>query len=868
MTITQDLQNYFGGGAATRLGEAAGLAPQAAAHTLAAELPRQLGALAAHAGTPEGRAQVQEAVDNLPVFGPVTEVLDDPDGAGHLEQAGALLAPVLLGESAPTGEAGEVRLLHMVLPLLLSRLGQQEDMTQAFYGMGTAPLNLSGLSAAGAVAAVTGAQRKVGPVPGLDSVPGEPSLPGADLLAGVTPALTSVPDPLVEAAPSPTSAVSFTKAASPEPVPAHVSAPESVVPEPAVAGAAGALGTAGLLELIRAQFSGRAADQIGRAGGFSAGTSSRAVAGALPVVLNAVSGKGSSPSGAAELLRQGGGFDRLTTPEGGLNTALLGDSAEMARLEGQGRGLLGGLFGNFEAMTGRLGTALGGSGASAGRLLALLTPLVLALVARHAQARSLDAASLSTELIALGPQLPGLIPSGMGGLTALLGAATLAGGAAAGGTRPPEVIARAAPASGPTRVAAPTPPAPPASIAPPPASPVSEKRRAFPWWLIPLLLLLLLGGCWVVNRNNNAAQTGTGSATTSAAGSGIVVTSPASGTDLPAQAFTMSGTATAGQSLRIEDQGQEVGTATADASGNWSAELPAPTPGEHTYSVIGGEGVRSEFKVNVTGDGDTSGTGTTSDTGSAAAGTEAETVPADTASGSGTTTDTGAADATSPATAGNAGTDTTGVAGAAASAAAGTAETPEGAVAFGQPANGAEVSAAGLTLSGTGPAGQSYEVLEDGTSIGNVAVGADGTWTLAVPAATPGAKTYVLRGADGQEAASLPLTVTANAAATGAAAGATCTEALTVSLKDGETVSVPYRFGGVGSGEGYTVTVKRGERVIGTRTVTLGEGCAWSYTSNPGGRSGSESRVTYEVRPRGTAVSQAAEATLTLTVRN
>ncbi len=799
MNIMQDLQTYFGAGAA-RLGEAAGLDPQAAARTLGTGVPRQLAALAVHAAAPGGRAQVQEAVDNLPAFGSVSEVLDDPAGAGHLEQAGALLAPVLRGSAAPTGEGGEARVLHMALPLLLSRLGRGGDVAQALAGAEATPLDLTtGLTAVGGAAqAVT--------VPGLDT------------------------EPVQAAAPVPGPAVALAKDVG-DAAPAAPARP-GAAPAGAVA-AAGALGTAGLLEFLRAQFSGKAADQIGRAGGFSAGTSSRAVAGALPVVLNALSNKGATEAGTAELLRQGEGFGRLTTPDGGLNTALLGDSAEMARLEGQGRGLLGGLFGNFEAMTGRLGTALGGSGASAGRLLALLTPLVLALLARHAQARSLGAAGLSTELTALGPQLPGLIPPGMGGLTALLGAGALAGSAAAA-ARAPEVAARAAPVSPvPPVVSAPAGAAPvnPDPVRPAPTSPAPANRRAFPWWLIPLLLLLLLGGCWLVNRNN-VAQTGTGTATTGTAagsaaqGGGIVVTSPASGADLPAQAFTLSGTAPAGLSLRIEDQGQEVATATADASGNWSADLPAPTPGEHTYSVIGGEGVRSEFKVNVTGDGSAPGT---EGTGSAGGTGTPETTS--TSAGSGT---------------GAAGT---------------TAQT----AAFSQPVSGAQVAASGLSLSGTGPAGQSYEVLEDGTSIGNVTVGTDGTWTLAVPAAAPGSKTYVLRGADGQEVARLPLTVTGGVAAAG---GASCTEALTVSLKDGETVSAPYRFGGVGSGEGYTVTVKRGERVIGTRTVALGDGCAWSYTSNPGGRSGSRSQVTYEVRPRGAAASQPAEARLTLTVRN
>ena len=55
--------------------------------------------------------------------------------------------------------------------------------------------------------------------------------------------------------------------------------------------------------------------------------------------------------------------------------------------------------------------------------------------------------------------------------------------------------------------------------------------------------------------------------------------------------------------------------------------------------------------------------------------------------------------------------------------------------------------------------------------------------------------------------------------------------------------------------------------MIGTKKIPLGAGCTWSYSSNPGGRSGTVNDVTYEVRASGTAASAPADATLNLKVR-
>lgn len=793
------IQSYFSGEAVRQLGQAASLDATVTQRALSLGLPLQLDALAAHAAQPEGRTQLGEAISNLPRFGSVAEALASPNGAANLRQAGELLAPTLLGGQAEQivqevtrrvggGAGGVQQVLQMSLPLLLSLLGRQglnavnaDSMLGRLRGT-LQDLNLAGLSAGAATA--TGTTTVIGAAPAA----GEPPVSGAALPA------------------------------------ADLTTP------------------GGLLAALRAPFEGQAAEQVGRAAGLSGGNAGRMVLGALPLVLSALVNKGRTEAGAAEVLKMSQPFDRLVGTDGRLDPALLGDSAEMARVEGQGRGLLGGLFSNVDALTGRLGTALGGSGAGAGRLLAVLTPLVLGVLGQRARSAGTGPQALSGLLGGMAELLPGLIPSGMGGLAGLLGAGTMTAAPPASSPAttttvtpsiPEPVVTQGAPVTSAPAAPAPVTPAPRA-VPPPPPPPVTtsavtttERRRGFPWWL-GLIPLLLIGGClWNQNRTQT---TTTATTTTTTDAGGIIVSNPESGSNLPPEAFTMSGTAAPNMNLVIQDEGQEVAQATADASGNWTAEIPAPTPGEHTYSIIGGENARSEFKVNIT---DAAGT---TDTDAAGATTD----PATGTDGAATdSTDTGTT--TEPATGS---TD-----------AAGT-------FAVNEPASGAEVPGTGFNLTGTGEAGQTYELLEDGTSVGTFTVAEDGTWSADVAAPSEGDKTYTIRSEDGTEVASLPVTV---AAATGDVAS--CTQDLSVSVQDGETVTAPFRFGGVGSGEGYRVTVIRGGRTVGTRNIPLTAGCAWSYNSNPGGRAGQVNDVTYEVRPIGTDLSEPATTTLNLQVR-
>lgn len=177
-------------------------------------------------------------------------------------------------------------------------------------------------------------------------------------------------------------------------------------------------------------------------------------------------------------------------------------------------------------------------------------------------------------------------------------------------------------------------------------------------------------------------------------------------------------------------------------------------------------------------------------------------------------------------------------------------EAPASGLAFTVPAADSSVSASGLTLRGTGPSNADLTLTEDGVSLGQARTDASGAWSFDVPAPAAGAHTY--RVTAGSDVSTLNLTVNA-AAQTGV-----CAEPFTLSLKDGQRVQQPFRFGGQGSGKEYVVTVSRGARQVGQKTLPLSATCGWSYTSRPG-----PGRVTYTLRQSGRT---AVVGTVTLTV--
>ncbi len=90
-----------------------------------------------------------------------------------------------------------------------------------------------------------------------------------------------------------------------------------------------------------------------------------------------------------------------------------------------------------------------------------------------------------------------------------------------------------------------------------------------------------------------------------------------------------------------------------------------------------------------------------------------------------------------------------------------------------------------------------------------------------------------------------------------------CTTAFSLSVKDGDTVTEGFRFGGAGAGQGYAVTIKRADgRSIGTKNLPLDASCNWGYNSTPG-----KGSITYEIRPMDAAADSAPTSTLKLNVQ-
>ncbi|WP_221091416.1 DUF937 domain-containing protein [Deinococcus aquaedulcis] len=386
-------------------------------------------------------------------------------------------------------------------------------------------------------------------------------------------------------------------------------------------------------------------------------------------------------------------------------------------------------------------------------------------------------------------------------LLSTLGTAAVAGAAAVAHT--PEVTT--------TTVIRPTEAAPvtsvppsPAPAAPVPPAPVitshERTRRRRPWWPWALLLLLLtLGGCWLLQRpgERDTVQAPPATSETTVPATDLAFTAPAAGETVAPGALTVRGTGPAGAQVSVRSGEQEVATATVNAEGLWEAEVPALGAGPQTL-VAQTTSPEGRAELNFTVGEEQTGTGT------------APTEPA--ASGTFSIT---------------------------------------------EPAADASVPAGTVTLRGTGQPGQTLELREGDTSLGSFQVGEDGTWSFAVPSPAAGAQTYTVQTPAGEALGSVALTV-------GALTGEReqrCTETFTLSMADGQEVREPFRFGGVGEGQGYSVTVRRGERVIGRKDIPLDVTCGWSYQSRPG-----PGAITYEVRPVGTPDVEPLR-TINLTVR-
>lgn len=557
------------------------------------------------------------------------------------------------------------------------------------------------------------------------------------------------------------------------------------------------------LDLLRTQLNDQVAERIGSHIGLTPDVSKNVFQAVLPLQLDALTSHAQTPSGAQQLLDLA-----ASVPTGSIHE-LLERPGAFADLAKMGNTMAPTLLGSAEqTIASKVNEAVGAPASAVQNMGRLTLPMLLGLLLQHVRSSNIAPAGLGSMLLNLRPTLQGMLPAGLAGLLGGLSIPALATGLPTDrvvGQVPGQVVDTVA-AEPTVRVTDGAPVTTPVSTVKTetpvegPERVVQAKKGGIPWWvwLIPLLLLLpLLRGCFTQPQTTPTTQTQTqtqpsGESTAPATDAGsVVVEKPEANSTIPAAAFTMQGKGKAGDKLSIADQGQHVADVTVGSDGNWSTEIPAPTEGEHTYTVQGADSAsKAEFKVNV-GD-------------SAAAGANASTAAGNSSKG----TNTGAV----------------------------------GTLAITDPKDGGSTAGGAFDLKGTGKAGDEVEIFEDGNSLGKATVGSDGTWSLNVASPTAGAHKYEVKGPE----TSVTSNVTVGEVK---ATGEACAKDFSLSLKDGDSVTAPFRFGGLGKGKSYTVTVKRGDRVIGSKELPLDASCGYSYTSNPG-KAGD---VTYTVAETGGA---------------
>ncbi|MDO4262671.1 MAG: DUF937 domain-containing protein [Deinococcus sp.] len=216
MNIEELFRSQFGPESARELGQVLGLEAQQASRLLDRAVRSQLEALAQHAKSDSGRAQVLDAIANLPRFRDVRQALTEQGGAASLQLAGELLSPALLGhdQADQAGQLSRVEgapqpaiaaLMNMSLPLLLSFIGQAGVNEGSIVGImstiragGVRPRAAGGSYVARAAAAnapqfVDGGQPAAGETKkSADAAPGAaahmPSVPEQDQMAQAAPA--------------------------------------------------------------------------------------------------------------------------------------------------------------------------------------------------------------------------------------------------------------------------------------------------------------------------------------------------------------------------------------------------------------------------------------------------------------------------------------------------------------------------------------------------------------------------------------------------------------------------------------------------------------------------------------------------------
>lgn len=156
-----------------------------------------------------------------------------------------------------------------------------------------------------------------------------------------------------------------------------------------------------LVSELMAQLQGAPMQQMAQQLGADRQQIQTAVGAALPLLLGALGRNAAQPQGAADLM---GALQRdhaAAMPQGlgDLLGAVLGGAGGAASPAGQGAAILGHILGGSQQQAqDSLGQATGLGGQTAGQLLSMLAPIVMAFLAQRVQAGNMDAGSLGQSL--------------------------------------------------------------------------------------------------------------------------------------------------------------------------------------------------------------------------------------------------------------------------------------------------------------------------------------------------------------------------------------------------------------------------------------------------------------------------------------
>lgn len=159
-----------------------------------------------------------------------------------------------------------------------------------------------------------------------------------------------------------------------------------------------------LVSELMAQLQGAPMQQMAQQLGADRQQIQTAVGAALPLLLGALGRNAAQPQGAADLM---GALQRdhaAATPQGlgGLGELLgtvLGGAGGTSSPAGQGAAILGHILGGSQQQAqDSLGQATGLGGQTAGQLLSMLAPIVMAFLAQRVQTGNMDAGSLGQSL--------------------------------------------------------------------------------------------------------------------------------------------------------------------------------------------------------------------------------------------------------------------------------------------------------------------------------------------------------------------------------------------------------------------------------------------------------------------------------------